>query len=67
MMTDYMQLNSLTDARTWAQNMHGGDLAETDEEDLAQWIWENKPEIGVSYKNHPIYDMEGDEFYAIFE
>ena len=67
MMTDYMQLNSLTDARTWAQNMNGGDMNDTDEEKLAQWIWENKPEIGVSYKDHPICNLEHAEFYEIFE
>ena len=67
MIFDYMQLNSMNDCRTWAQNMHDGELTESDEERLAQWIWANKPQIGVTYKDHPIYALDGDDFYALLD
>jgi len=62
MMTDAMQLNSMTDASTWAQNM--GNLSDAQQTRLANWIWENKPEIGCRYDEHPIYNIE-DGFWEI--
>lgn len=47
MITEYMQLNSVQDARTWA----GAMAVQTDSQHtrVADYIWEHKPRIGCTY------------------
>ena len=62
MITNSMQLHSMSDARTWAYNI--GKFSENQQTRLAEWIWENKPEIGCRYDEHPICNV-GDGFWEI--
>lgn len=62
MITNSMQLHSMSDARTWAFN--NGNFTDNQASNLADWIWENKPEIGCRYDEHPLYSI-GDGLFEI--
>jgi hypothetical protein len=48
MITKYMQLESYTDARQWASEF--GLECDAQEARVAEWIWENKPEIRCTWE-----------------
>ena len=47
MITNSMTLNSTTDAQNWAEQY--GLYDQTQIDNLATWIWNNKPAVGCSY------------------
>lgn len=65
MMTDFMTLNSRTDASIWANNILGSHVEYAETEPLADWIWDNKPEIGCRYPEHPISSIDTEKFWEI--
>lgn len=70
MITEHMQLRTISDASQWADSMLSGISSNDYDYDravelLAKWIWDNKPKIGCVIADHPVNDMPTDEFWDI--
>jgi len=66
MITESMQLNSYRDAQQWASDL--GDLTAAQQERVADWIWDNKPEIGCTYEDfceQNADEWDGEKFWEI--
>ena len=66
MITECMQLNSYRDAQQWASDF--GLECDAQEERVADWIWDNKPEIGCSWSEFQDANsgvLESEEFWEI--
>lgn len=64
MITESMELQSKSDARLWAAQY---DLSDDQTERLAGWIWANKPFIGCTINDHPLYAISDENFWDIIE
>jgi len=64
MITEYMELATFNDARQWA-NECGDDLTNEQIQSLAQWIWDNKPQINCTYAEHPLSSLDADSMWKI--
>lgn len=64
MITQNMRLNSKSDARQWASDF---DLIEQHTENLAEWIWNYKPQLGCCYAEHPLAELSDDNFYDVID
>lgn len=69
MITEFMTLNSVSDARVWSAQMG---LSAAQEERVAEWIWDAKPEYGCTWaefqaaneeilESKLFWDIAGDE------
>lgn len=70
MITAAMKLNTTRDARQWAGDILSGISSSDYDYDravdlLSDWLWDEKPEIGCLYSEHPIDGMDEIEFWAI--
>ena len=63
MITENMKLSSVNDARQWASDMRLN--TEMEIQNVARWIWNNKPALGCTYNEHPIESLEIDDFWTI--
>lgn len=66
MMTNAMQLTTYRDAQVWAQQF--GLECDAQEERVADWIWENKPEPGCTWEDFQAAHadtLESEEFWEI--
>ena len=60
MLLESMILSTRAEATQWAYFLG---MNEENIERLAEWIWDNKPYIGCSYRAHPIYSMDYGELH----
>lgn len=62
-----MQLNSLSDARAWAESLLEGssDASPRTVYAVAEWIWREKPTPGCTYEDHPVAATTGEDFYDV--
>ena len=66
MITENMELDSRRDAQQWASDF--GLECDAQEERVADWIWRNKPEIGCTWGEFQMENLdvlESDQFWDI--
>jgi hypothetical protein len=72
MITEYMRIDTTSDADYWAGDiLEGYDESDYDigqaVELLSEWLWKNKPSIGCTWAEHPISSISHYRLWDIVE